>query len=171
MPRLRLLAREEAPLPARAWYRADGGASALTRSLAAAPDLLETLMPFLGQIMGESSLDLATKELVIVRVSQLNGCAYCLAAHRPAALESGLARAHVDALCDEAPLDELPERERAIVDWVDRVTLDAAAVDDGLAARALVHVREDELIELTLLAGAIGMLNRYCTAFEIPPPP
>jgi alkylhydroperoxidase family enzyme len=31
-------------------------------------------------------------------------------------------------------------------------------------------VREDELVELTVLAGAIGMLNRYCIAFEIPPP-
>src|SRR5207244_6191754 len=100
MSRLPLLARDEAPPGARAWYRPDGGASALTRSLAAAPDLLETLMPFLGQIMGESSLDLATKELVIVRVSQLNGCDYCLAAHRPAALQSGLASLYVDALCD-----------------------------------------------------------------------
>jgi uncharacterized peroxidase-related enzyme len=170
MSRLPLLAREDAPPSARAWYRSDGGASPLTRSLAAAPDLLETLMPFLGQIMGESSLDLPTKELVIVRVSQLNGCSYCLAAHRPAALESGLPPAYVEAVCDDAPLSKLPERERAIVDWVDRVTLDPAAVDDELAARALAHVREDELIELTLLAGAIGMLNRYCTAFAIPPP-
>src|SRR5438876_1095222 len=134
-----LLALDEAPPGARAWYRPDGGASALTRSLAAAPDLLETLMPFLGQIMGESSLDLATKELVIVRVSQLNGCRYCLAAHRPLALESGLAPEHVDAICDEAPLAALPDRERAIVDWVDRVTLDAAAVDDELSAKVLAH--------------------------------
>jgi alkylhydroperoxidase family enzyme len=67
-------------------------------------------------------------------------------------------------------LDELPERERAIVEWVDRVTTEPAAVDDGLLARVLDWVREDELVELTVLAGAIGMLNRYCIAFEIPPP-
>ena len=59
-------------------------------------------MPFLGQIMGESSLDLATKELVIVRVSQLNGCRYCLAAHRPLALEAGVPPEQVEAICDDA---------------------------------------------------------------------
>ena len=171
MSRVPLLALDEAPLTARAWYREDGSASALTRSLASAPDLLETLMPFLGQVMGESSLDLATKELVIVRVSQLNSCHYCLSAHRPVALDAGVPPEHVAAACTEAPLDELPERERAIVDWVDRVTTEPAAVDDVLLNRLLDWVREDELVELTVLAGAIGMLNRYCVAFEIPPPP
>jgi AhpD family alkylhydroperoxidase len=165
-----LLAREEAPVLARAWYREDGSASALTRSLASAPDVMETLMPFLGAIMGESSLDLATKELVIVRVSQLNGCRYCLAAHRPAALDAGLPPEHVEALCDASPLDELPQRERAIVAWVDQVTLEARGATDELAARTLEHVRDDQLIELTVLAGTITMLNGFCTAFEIPPP-
>ena len=170
MSRIPLLAVDEAPLTAREWYREDGSASALTRSLASAPDLLETLMPFLAQVMGESSLDLGTKELIIVRVSQLNGCHYCLGAHRPVALDAGVPPEHVAAACAEAPLDELPARERAIVEWVDRVTTEPAAVDDGLLARVLDWVREDELVELTILAGAIGMLNRYCTAFEIPPP-
>ena len=170
MSRVPLLTRDEAPLTARAWYRPDGSASPLTRSLASAPDLLETLMPFLAQVMGESSLGLWTKELVIVRVSQLNGCRYCLAAHRPVALDAGVPAERLAAACDEAPLDELPERERAIVDWIDRVTTDPAAVDDELLARALDWVREDELVELTILAGAITMLNSYCTAFEIPPP-
>lgn len=155
---------------AQLWYREDGSASALTRSLASAPDVMETLMPFLAAIMGESSLDLATKELVIVRVSQLNGCRYCLAAHRPAALDSGLPPEHVEALCDAAPLDALPARERAIVAWVDQVTLEARGATDGLVARTLEHVRHDQLIELTVLAGTITLLNQYCTAFDIPPP-
>jgi AhpD family alkylhydroperoxidase len=131
---------------------------------------METLMPFLGAIMGESSLDLATKELAIVRVSQLNGCSYCLAAHRPAAVEAGLPAEQVAAICDDVPLDTLPPRERAIVAWIDQVTVDAHGVTDELVARTLDHVRHDQLIELTLLAGTITMLNQYCTALEIPPP-
>jgi AhpD family alkylhydroperoxidase len=165
-----LLALEEAPVLARLWYREDGSASALTRSLASAPDVMETLMPFLGAIMGESSLDLATKELVIVRVSRLNGCRYCLAAHRPAALDAGIPREQVEAICDAAPLEALPARERALVAWVDQVTRDARGTSDELAARTLEHVRHDQLIELTLLAGTITMLNQYCTAFDVPPP-
>jgi AhpD family alkylhydroperoxidase len=170
MSRVRLLSGEEAPIPARPWYREDGSASALTRSLASAPDVMETLMPFLGQIMGESSLDLATKELVVLRVSHLNGCRYCLASHRPLALSAGVASEQVAALCDEASLGALPERERALVEWVDRVTLDAAGVTDELVASTLDYLRDDQLIELTLLAGATTMLNQYCTALGIPPP-
>lgn len=170
MSRVRLLEREAAPPLSRRWFRADGGASPLTRSLATAPDVMETLMPFLGAIYGESSLDLATKELVILRVSKLNGCRYCLAAHRPAALDAGLPPDEVEALCEERSLAELPERKRAIVDWTDRVTLSPGKVDDELAARLLDHVREDQLVELTLVAGATTMLNQYCTALGIPPP-
>lgn len=170
MSRVRLLDRESAPLSSRGWYRPDGGASPLTRSLAVAPDVMETLMPFLGAIYGESSLDLATKELVIVRVSQLNGCRYCLAAHRPAAMDAGLPAEQVEALCNERPLTELPERERAIVNWTDVVTLAPREVTDELAARLLDYLREDQLVELTLVAGTTTMLNQYCTAFGIPPP-
>lgn len=170
MSRLPLLAYDEAPPLARAWYRPDGSASSLTRSLATAPDLLETLMPFLGQIMGEGAVDLETKELVTMRVSQLNGCRYCIAAHTPVALDAGVSDAELDAVCDRAPLDDLGARERAIVDWVDRVVLAPAAVDDHLLTRVRAHVREDQLVELTLLVGAIGMLNRFCTAFDVPPP-
>ena len=165
-----MLERDAAPLPSRRWFRDDGGASPLTRSLAAAPDVLESLLPFLAKIYSESSLDLATKELVILRVSQLNGCRYCLAAHRPAAVEAGVSVQHVAALCDERPLTELPERERAIVDWTDLVTLAPAEVTDELTARLLDHLREDQLVELTLVAGVTTMLNQYCTAFAIPPP-
>ncbi len=142
----------------------------LTRSLASAPDVMETLMPFLGAIMGESSLDLATKELVIVRVSQLNGCRYCLAAHCPAALDAGLSPEQVEALCGTGPLDAMFPRERAIVAWVDQVTRDARGATDELVAATLEHVRNDQLIELTVLAGTITLLNQYCTALDLPPP-
>jgi uncharacterized peroxidase-related enzyme len=131
---------------------------------------METLMPFLGAVYGESSIDLATKELVILRVSKLNGCRYCLAAHRPAALEAGVPSDYVRVLCDERPLAELPERERAIVDWADLVTLAPGEVTDELTARLLDHLREDQLVELTLVAGVTTMLNQYCTALGIPPP-
>jgi AhpD family alkylhydroperoxidase len=127
-------------------------------------------MPFLAQVMGESSLDLRTKELVIVRVSKLNGCRYCLAAHRPVAREAGVPAEQLAAVCDDAPLDRLPARERALVEWVDRLTRDPHAIDDELVDRTLDHVRQDQLIELTVLAGAITMLNQYCSAFGIPPP-
>ena len=169
MSRVRLLERDEAPLTVRHLYRDDGSASPLTRSLVNAPDVLETFMPFLAQVYAENSIDLATKELVIVRVSQLNACQYCLAAHRPVALDVGVPSDQVAAVCDEAPLAALPERERTLIEWVDRYVLDPGSIDDELTARVFDHVRDDQLIEIALVAGATQMLNHYCTAFAIPP--
>jgi AhpD family alkylhydroperoxidase len=170
MARVRLLERDDAPLTARHLYRDDGSASPLTRSLVNAPDVLETLMPFLAQVYSESSIDLATKELVIVRVSKLNECRYCLAAHRPVALHAGVPASMVGAVCDEAGLDELPDRERTLIEWVDRYVLDPGGIEDELVARVLDHFRDDQLIELALVAGVTQLLNHYCTAFAIPPP-
>lgn len=169
MSRLRLLQQGEAPLPARGIYAEDGSASPLKRSLANAPDLLETLLPFLGQIFDEGTVDLATKELVVVRVSQLNSCRYCLAAHRPLALEFGVSDEQLAAVCDEASLDALAARERTIIEWADGYVLDPAGITDELVARVLDHLRDDQMIELALLIGATQMLNHYCTAFDVPP--
>ena len=170
MSRVRLLDRDEAPLHARSMYAGDGSASPLKRSLANAPDLLETLLPFLGQIFDEGAVDLATKELVVVRVSALNGCRYCLAAHRALALEAGVAPEQVAAVCDERPTADLPLRERTIVEWTDRYVCDPHGIDDELVARLLDHLRDDQLIELSILIGATQLLNQYCTAFQVPAP-
>jgi alkylhydroperoxidase family enzyme len=43
-------------------------------------------------------------------------------------------------------------------------------MDDQLVARVLDHFRDDQLIELALVAGVTQLLNHYCTAFAIPPP-
>jgi 4-carboxymuconolactone decarboxylase len=166
MSRVRLFELNDAPILARQWFREDGGASPLTRSLATAPDVMEALMPFLSQILGESSLDLATKELAILRASQLNGCRYCVATHEPLARAAGVP----EAICAGRSLEGLPEREMVLVAWVDAVTLDPGGVSDELVARALDHLRDDQLVELTLVVGATTMLNQYCTAFGIPPP-
>ncbi len=126
-------------------------------------------MPFLEHVCGPTSIDLATKELVTVRVSQLNACRYCLAAHRPVALAAGVSEAELAAICDEGPLTALDERDRTLVEWVDRYMLDPAGVDDQLVARVLDHFRDDQLIELAFVAGITQLLNHYCTAFAIPP--
>ena len=54
---------------ARPYYGEDGAASPLTRSLAQVPELLEVTLAFVARVYGETSVDLRTKELVILRVS------------------------------------------------------------------------------------------------------
>ena len=172
MARVRLLERDEAPLGARRLYRDDGTASALTRSLANAPDLLETFMPFLGQIYSTGSVDLATKELVIVRVSQLNACRYCLAAHRPVGARRRRLRSTARGdLRRGARSTALPERERTIVEWVDRVRARPRRRGPTSSSRACsTTCATTSSSSSRVLAGATALLNHYCTAFDIPPP-
>ena len=167
--RLPLLTLDEAPLAAKRWFGPSGSASPLTRSLATAPDVLATMMPFLGQIMGAGSVDLATKELVILRVSALNGCRYCVAAHRVIAAEAGVAAEQIEAVC-AVGAGPLAAGDDDLLAWVDSVVLDTASIDEHLLERMSRTWRDDQLVELTLLVGATTMLNQYCTAFAIPPP-
>lgn len=167
--RLPLLTLDEAPLAAKRWFGPSGSASPLTRSLATAPDVLAAMMPFLGQIMGAGSVDLATKELVILRVSALNGCRYCITAHRVIAAEAGVAVEQIEAVCDVSAGDPTAPNGNMLA-WIDLIVLDAAAIDEQLLERLSRTWRDDQLVELTLLVGATTMLNQYCTAFAIPPP-
>jgi AhpD family alkylhydroperoxidase len=169
MSRLRLLAREDAPVTVRPLYRADGEASPLLRALAHAPDLLETLWPLVLYTSDDGALDLPTKELIVVRVSQLHGSAYCLSEHVPYALELGVPEEHVAAACDTAPRDVLPPREQALLDWVDAFVRDPAAIDDALVMRLREHLREDQLLELCALVGVTELLNKISLAFDLPP--
>jgi AhpD family alkylhydroperoxidase len=171
VPRLPLVEREQAGLLVQRLYAEGRDPSNITKLLANAPDTLAVLAPLLGQVMNESTLDLATKEIVVLRVSALNACAYCVPTHRAAARRAGLSDAAVAALCAPAPLPEgapLGEREHVLVEYCDRLVRDAGSVDDALLARVRAWFADHEVVELTVLAGAITLLNYVASAFDVP---
>lgn len=128
-------------------------------------------MPFLSAVLGASALDERTKEIVIVRTSVLLRCDYCVNSHSVVALDSGLTIEEVRGLRGEDRLGLANEREAALLGWVDAVAGGIGAVDDELAARLARCFADHEIVELTLLVGATMMLNRFCTALELPTSP
>jgi len=62
-------------------------------------------------------------------------------------------------------------RERAVVAWAEAVAAGPGPVADAPRAALREHFGDHEVVELTLLAGATLMLNRFCTALELPTPP
>jgi uncharacterized peroxidase-related enzyme len=163
--RVELVPAEQAPLLARPYYREDGSASELTRALAQVPEVLEVTLPFIGRLYGETSLDLRTKELVIFRVSAVNRCRYCIRVHGAAAREAGLSEAEVADLAGDAA--GFSGREAALVAWCDALCAAPDTVDDEIASALREQFAEPEVVELTLVAGATIMLNRFCTALEL----
>ena len=115
---------------------------------------------------GETSIDLRTKELAILRVSARSGCRYCVDTHTVAAWDAGLSAEETAGLC--ATPRGLSEREAALVAWCDALCSAPEPVPDAAAESLREHFAEHEVVELTLVAGATLMLNRFCTALELP---
>jgi AhpD family alkylhydroperoxidase len=168
MSRVELLPADGAPLGAAPYYAADGSASPVIRALAQVPELLEVTAPFVSRLFGPTSLDQRTKEMVVLRVSARMGCRYCVDTHTVAAWDAGLSVDETSALCGDAA--SLDEPDRALVRWCDAVA-GPGPVPDAVAAGLRHRLAEHEIVELTLLAAATVMLNRFCTALELPTAP
>jgi AhpD family alkylhydroperoxidase len=131
-----------------------------------APDVFSA-MRGLETCVRRSGLDRALLELVRTRVSQINGCAYCLDMHTKDARAAGETeqRLHVLAAWREAPF--YSAAERAALAWAEAVTkLESNDVPDALYAEARQHFDEKALVELTLAIVAINGWNRLAVPFR-----
>lgn len=164
-----LVDREQAPLLARRFY-GDGPASPITASLAQVPELLEVTLPFIAGALGPASLDERAKEIAILRTSALLGCRYCVQTHTAVALDAGLSSHEVRALRGDGEIEQVftDPRERVTIEWIDAVALGRGPVDQAITARTSELLEDHQLVELTLAVGATLMLNRYCSALELP---
>src|SRR5919112_3042267 len=109
-------------------------------------------------------------ELVYFRVSQINGCAYCLDMHSKDLRAAGETeqRLYMLSAWRESPF--YTERERAALEWAEAVTLVADShVPDEVYEQARKQFGEEELVNLTLAVVAINGWNRPNIAFRTTP--
>lgn len=115
----------------------------------------------------ETGLEPALLELVKMRASQINGCAYCLDMHSKDARAGGETEQRLYLLnaWREAPL--YTERERAALAWTEAVTLvNETHVPEDVYQQARAHFSEEELINLTIAIVAINGWNRLEVSFR-----
>ena len=116
-----------------------------------------------------SGLEHSTLELVKIRASQINGCAYCLDMHTKDARALGETEQRIYGLSAwrEAPF--YSERERAALEWAEAVTrVSADQVPDAIYSSVKTHFTEAELVALTFALVAINGWNRLAIAFRAP---
>jgi AhpD family alkylhydroperoxidase len=116
--------------------------------------------------------DPALAELVVIRASQLNHCAFCLDMHLTLARRHGVPEQQLDLLAawEEAGEDVFYERERAALELTEAVTvLTDGFVPDAVYERAAKHFDEAGLAHLVALVVAINNWNRVMVARRIPP--
>ncbi|MER0243486.1 carboxymuconolactone decarboxylase family protein [Streptomyces sp. HSW2009] len=116
-----------------------------------------------GKVFADGPLPTATRELVLLRVSQINGCARCVEMHTKEAEHEGesSARLHLVATWREATL--FTPAERAALELAEegtRIADAAGGVSDEVWAEAAKHYTEAELIALTGIIAVTNAFNR-----------
>jgi AhpD family alkylhydroperoxidase len=106
-------------------------------------------------------------ELVKMRASQINGCAYCLDAHSKALRKGGETEQRIYLLnaWRESPL--YTSRERAALAWTDALTLIAdTQAPDEVYEEVRRHFDDKEVVDLTTLIGMINLWNRLAISLR-----
>jgi AhpD family alkylhydroperoxidase len=131
------------------------------------PQLLKPLFA-LGAQIEASGLEHSLLELVKMRASQLNGCAYCLDMHSKDARAEGETEQRLYLLDAWRETALYSERERAALAWTEAVTLVAEGhVPDHVYTEVSSHFTEQELVALTLAISAVNSWNRLNIAFRM----
>ena len=132
----------------------------------ASPDAVKALIA-LEVAVGKLGLEPALVDLIKLRASQINGCAFCVDLHASDLRKKGETerRVHTVSVWRETPF--FTPRERAALAWTEAVTLIAdrhAPDEDYEALRA--HFSEAEMVNLTLAIGVINSWNRLSIGFR-----
>ena len=116
-----------------------------------------------GNYLKQSTIEVALRELVYFRVSQMNGCAYCIDMHYKDARAKGETEQRLYGISAWREAPYYTERERAAFAWAEAVT--DCVVPDEIYALAKQQFSDDELIDLTLVITSINTWNRINISF------
>jgi AhpD family alkylhydroperoxidase len=130
-----------------------------------APDVYDLVLA-LGQVAAKAGLDKQLLELVKLRASQINGCAFCVQHHILFSERIGVPvdKLNLVAVWREAPI--FSTRERAALAWAEALTFLPEGVSDEIYAEAAREFSETELMYLTSAVASINVWNRFGAAYR-----
>lgn len=136
-------------------------------------DRVYTLQPTVPRALLElvkdaaGSLDPSLIHLINVRVSQLNGCVFCLRMHSDEARRDGEQQSRLDVLSAWREASEFSVRERAALAWAEVLTdISHKPVGDQVYREVSDHFTEAELVNLTAVILQINCWNRLAISFR-----
>jgi AhpD family alkylhydroperoxidase len=124
----------------------------------------------LGQLAAKAGLDKQLLELVKLRASQINGCAFCVQFHilQGERLGVPIDKLNLVVVWREAP--QFSARERAALAWTEALTQMSEGVSDEVYAQVSAEFSEQELMYLTSAIASINVWNRFGAAYRWTPP-
>jgi AhpD family alkylhydroperoxidase len=140
---------------------------------AASPGAVKALVG-VHTYLESSNLTKRFQELIFLRVSQINGCAYCLDMHSKALREDGEGQQRLDCVAGWREAHGLfSAREQAALAWAEALTLvaDTRQVPDAIYEAVKAEFSDRDLVDLTLAVGMINSWNRLAIGFAAAPKP
>jgi AhpD family alkylhydroperoxidase len=133
-----------------------------------APDAYDLVLA-LGQLAAKAGLDKQLLELIKLRASQINGCAFCVQHHILVSERLGVPvdKLNLLAVWREAPI--FSARERAALAWTEALTFLPDGVSEEVYAEASGEFSEKELMYLTSAIASINTWNRFGAAYRWTP--
>ena len=133
------------------------------------PQLMNGLMQT-EKYIKNSGMSVQLMELVKYRVSQINGCAYCLDMHHKEAIHHGESELRLHSLPAWKECPYYSDKERAALDFAETLTLISKhVVTDSQYKILSTQFSKQEIIDLTLLINQINLWNRFMKVFATTP--
>ena len=106
-------------------------------------------------------------ELVYLRVSQINGCAYCLNLHTNSLLKDGETQRRIAEVAGWRVSDQFSEKEKAALNWAEQLTNISTSHADDESYEALKKVFSDkEISDLTFAISLMNGMNRLAISMR-----
>lgn len=150
-----------------AFIRERGNVPNLFRAASLRPPIVLTLFAHLRAVTGPGEVPVLLKELLTVRVSQLNACSYCLASHTMLSRKHGATDAQLDSLASGA-FDGFEPGWKAALVYANAMTPTGGDVTDEIYAELARWWTPPQIIEITSVIGFFNYFNRFAEALRIP---
>lgn len=121
-----------------------------------------------GQALAQSALGLELVELIYLRISQINGCAFCLGKHAETLREQGVSQAKLDRLAGWRISELFDARERAALEWAETLTAVAdKGAPDAVYEMLRTHFSDAEISDLTFVVALMNAFNRLAVGMKL----
>lgn len=114
------------------------------------------------------ALDLSLIELIYLRISQINGCAFCLEMHSKALRKRGIEQVKLDALAGWRVSHHFSDRERAALAWAEDLTdIARTRAEDAVYQPLLAYFSAREISDLTFAVSLMNAFNRLAVSMRM----
>jgi len=148
----------------------DGGARLELEGFEAAAPEARAALTALSKAAADAGLDKQLIELIKIRASQINGCAFCVAFHLNLARKLRVSETKLDLVAVWREAGVFSPREMVALEWTEELTnITPHGVSDEVYAAAVVVFEEKELAALTTAVVSINAWNRIAMAYRFTP--